>query len=367
MLGIDRRTVQNFDWVLLAFVATLVACGLVNLTSASHAGSDVLLSATVRRQISAVGVGALVIAVIVAIDYRHVERFAPAIYGGVVALLAATLALADETRGARAWLFGGRFQPSELAKIAMVIAIARWFHRNPPSEITQLRQLGPPALLAAIPVGLILLQKDMGVAVLTLLVALTYVPLVRVRLRAWSGVAAVGLVALAALWTFGLKDYQQKRILDFVDPSRDPLSSGYQAMQSRIAVGSGGLTGKGWMEGTQTQLRFLPTQHTDFAYSVLAEEWGFTGSTAVLGLYLAMLLWGLWIARNSRDGFGAMLAVGVVGALFWPAVINVAMVLGLAPVIGVPLPLFSYGGSAMVSACISLGLLLSISMRRYVF
>jgi rod shape determining protein RodA len=138
-------------------------------------------------------------------------------------------------------------------------------------------------------------------------------------------------------------------------------------MQSRIAVGSGGLFGTGWQEGTQTQLRFLPTQHTDFVFSVLAEEWGFVGSTLVLFLYFAMLLWGLWIARNSKDGFGAMLAVGLVGALFWPAAINIAMVLGLAPVIGVPLPLFSYGGSALLSAAIALGLLLNVSMRRYVF
>jgi rod shape determining protein RodA len=367
VLGIDRRSIQNFDWVLFGLSAVLITCGIVNLMSASYAGDDALLSATVRRQLTALALGLVVIAVVVAIDYRHVERFAPAIYGGVVSLLVATLVLAPELRGARAWLFGGRFQPSELAKIAMVIAIARWFHRNPPSEITRLVQLWPPALLAGIPVGLILLQKDMGVAVLTLLVALTYVPLVRVRLTSWAGVAALGVVGLVALWSFGLKDYQQQRILDFIDPSRDPLSSGYQAMQSRIAVGSGGMLGKGWLDGTQTQLRFLPTQHTDFAYSVLAEEWGFVGSVFVLGTYLAMLLWGLWIARNSRDGFGAMLAVGLVGALFWPAVINVAMVLGLAPVIGVPLPLFSYGGSALVTTCLSLGLLLSISMRRYVF
>lgn len=367
MFGIDRRSIQNFDWVLLGMVAALMLVGIVNLMSASHAGSDVLISESVSRQLTALGLGSLVACVVVAVDYRHVERFAPVIYSVVVLLLAATLVIADENRGARAWLFGGRFQPSELAKIAMVIAMARWFHSNPPSEITRLRQLGPPAVLMMIPVGLILMQKDMGVALLTLLIGLTYVPLVRVRLRAWAGVAALGVVGLVALWNFGLKDYQQQRILDFVDPSRDPLSSGYQAMQSRIAVGSGGLFGKGWMEGTQTQLRFLPTQHTDFVYSVLAEEWGFAGSIFVLSLYVALLLWGLWIARNSRDGFGAMLAVGLVGALFWPAVINVAMVLGLAPVIGVPLPLFSYGGSAMMTTCLNLGLLMSISMRRYVF
>ena len=178
---------------------------------------------------------------------------------------------------------------------------------------------------------------------------------------------AIALVGLATLWVFVLAPYQRDRILDVVDPLRDPLASGYQANQSRIAVGSGGLLGAGYGEGTQTQLRFLPTQHTDFAFSVLAEEWGFLGSVVVLGCFLLMLLWGLWIARGSKDAFGSMLAVGLVGTLFWPAAINVAMVLGLAPVIGVPLPLFSYGGSALLSASISVGLLLNISMRRYVF
>ena len=151
------------------------------------------------------------------------------------------------------------------------------------------------------------------------------------------------------------------------EPSRGRLASSYRALQSRIAVGAGGLWGTGWQQGTQTQLRFLPTQHTDFVFSVLAEEWGFAGSTVVLTLYFMLLLWGLWIARNSKDGFGAMLAVGLVGTLFWPAAINIAMVLGLAPVIGVPLPLFSYGGSALLAASIALGLLLNVSMRRYVF
>jgi rod shape determining protein RodA len=152
-----------------------------------------------------------------------------------------------------------------------------------------------------------------------------------------------------------------------VDPGRDPLASGYQVIQSTIAVGSGGLFGKGWLEGTQTQLRFLPTQHTDFVFSVLAEEWGLLGSLFVLGLFVALLSWGLVIARNSKDNFGALLAVGCVALLFWPACINVAMVLGLAPVIGVPLPLFSYGGSGLLASLATIGLLLNVSMRRYMF
>jgi len=245
--------------------------------------------------------------------------------------------------------------------------MARHFHRNPPAINAGLRQLIRPILIAAPPVALIIAQKDMGVALLTMLVALTFLPFVRISGLAWAGIAAAGVGAMSVLWSFGLKAYQQQRILDFLDPERDPLSSGYQAMQSRIAIGAGGLFGRGWMEGTQTQLRFLPTQHTDFIFSVLAEEWGFIGSVLVLALFLAMLLWGLWIASNSKDAFGALLAVGLVGTLFWPAAINVAMVLGLAPVIGVPLPLFSYGGSAMLSAFISLSLLLNISMRRYLF
>jgi len=368
LLSIDRRVVQNFDWVFLGLVLVLAFCATVNLWSATHAGaSGEALSPIMRRQLLAFAGAGAVMAGLLLVDYRHFERFAWVLYGGAVLLLAATLVLAPVTRGAQAWLFEGRFQPSELAKIGMVVALARHFHRCPPGETTRLRQLWRPGLIAGLPVALIVLQKDMGVALLTLLVAATYLPFVRIPWKAWAGVAALGLVGLAALWSFGLRDYQQQRILDFLDPARDPLSSGYQALQSRIAVGSGGLLGKGWLEGTQTQLRFLPTQHTDFVFSVLAEEWGFLGCAVVLGLYMAMLLWGLWIARSSKDGFGAMLAVGLVGTLFWPAAINVAMVLGLAPVIGVPLPLFSYGGSALLAASLSLGLLLNVSMRRYVF
>ncbi len=365
MLGIDRRVVQNFDWVFLGIVAMLLVCAIVNLMSAtgSHDGiSDVL-----RRQLAVMAGAGAMAAGLLLIDYRHFERFAMPLYAATLGLLVLTLVIAPVTRGAQAWLFDGRLQPSELAKIGMVLALARTLHRHPPSEITRLRQLLRPGLLIALPVGLIVAQKDMGVAVLTLLVGLTYLPLVRIPWRAWAGVAALGVAGLVALWNFGLRAYQQQRILDFLDPARDPLSSGYQALQSRIAVGSGGLLGKGWMEGTQSQLRFLPTQHTDFIFSVLAEEWGFVGSIFVLATFLTMLIWGLWIARNSKDGFGAMLAVGLVGTLFWPAAINIAMVLGLAPVIGVPLPLFSYGGSALVAATVSIALLLNISMRRYVF
>jgi rod shape determining protein RodA len=369
MLRIDRRSAQNFDWLLLGLTAVLVGCGLGNLLSATHASAAEGMAPEMRRQLTALALGTVALIAAVAIDYRRLQRLAMPLYVGTVALLLATLLFAPVIRGSQGWLVLGplRIQPSELARIGVVLALARWFARNPPGQIRRLRELWQPAVLMAIPVGLILLQRDMGVALLTVLVASSYLAFVRVPLRAWAVVALVALAGLAGLWTSGLKDYQRSRILDFLDPGRDPLASGYQVIQSTIAVGSGGLFGKGYLEGTQTQLRFLPTQHTDFVFSVLAEEWGLFGSLAVLGLFLSLLLWGLVIARNSKDNFGALLAVGCVALLFWPAVINVAMVLGLAPVIGVPFPLFSYGGSALLSNLATIGLLLNISMRRYMF
>ena len=367
MLRIDRRSIQNFDWVLLGLVGLLVTLGLVNLLSATHGGVEAEINDIFRRQLMTLGVATAAAVGACAVDYRRFARLAMPLYVVSLVLLTLPLLIAPATRGAQAWLFDGRVQPSELAKIGLVLALARYFQRNPPTEITRLTHLGAPLAIIALPVGIIALQNDIGVALLVMLIGLTFLIFVRIPWPAWAGIGAAGLAGLAAFWIYGLRDYQRTRILDFLDPERDPLSSGYQAMQSRIAIGSGGLFGTGWMEGSQTQLRFLPTQHTDFVFSVLAEEWGFVGSTLVLAVLLVTLLWGLWVARNAKDAFGAMLAVGIVGTLFWPATINVAMVLGLAPVIGVPLPLFSYGGSALLSAGIALGLLMNVSMRRYVF
>jgi rod shape determining protein RodA len=365
MFGLDRRLIQNFDWVLSAVVIALVGAGLVNLTSSSHA--DTVMSEELRRQLLSLALGVAALAVVVFVDYRHYERLALPLYLGSIGLLALTLVIAPMTRGSQSWILEGRLQPAELAKIGMILLLARHFQRRPPSEVSRIRDLLQPGLIVAVPVGLIVLQRDMGVALLTLLVGSTYLALVRIPKRAWLAVALLGAAGLAAAWLFVFQPYQSERILDLVDPGRDPLASGYQVNQSRIAVGSGGMLGKGWRQGTQTQLRFLPTQHTDFAFSVLAEEWGFVGSTAVLSTYAFLLLWGLVIARNAKDGFGAMLALGVVGLLFWPAVLNVGMVLGLAPVIGVPLPLISYGGSALVTTLIAIGFLMNVSLRRWVF
>jgi rod shape determining protein RodA len=369
MARIERRLAQHYEWWLLGLIALLVSIGIANLMSATHPETDSLVSPTLTRQLASLALGAIGFACAVAIDYRRLERWAPLLYVGSLLLLGATLALAPVTRGNQSWLVFGpvRLQPSELARVAMVVMLARWFHRNPPGELRRLRDLFRPGLIAGGTVGLIILQRDMGVALLTLLVASTYLLFVRIPIRSWAAVAGTAVAVLAIVWLFVLAPYQKSRILDVADPARDPLASGYQANQSRIAIGSGGLFGKGYMEGTQTQLRFLPTQHTDFIFSVLAEEWGMVGAATVLLLYLSLLIWGLFIARGSKDLFGALLAVGVVGMLFWPAVVNVLMVVGLAPVIGVPLPLFSYGGSSLIATLAALGLLLNVSLRRYLF
>ncbi|MGH7338329.1 MAG: FtsW/RodA/SpoVE family cell cycle protein, partial [Myxococcota bacterium] len=289
MRGIDRRSVQNFDWTLLALIVLLVAAGLVNLYSATWVPEG--LSDEMRRQLLSLGIGAAVAVVCTAIDYRHFERFAWTAFVAVLFVIGLTMAFAASQRGAQSWVLrGGSVQPSELAKVALVLALARYFQRYPPSQTTRLRELVRPGLIIALPVGLILGQHDMGVALLTLLIGGTYLFLVRIPWRAWLAVGVAGAAALFALWTFTLAPYQKERIIAVGDPGRDPLGSGFQVAQSQIAIGSGGLLGSGYKQGTQTQLRFLPTQHTDFAFSVLAEEWGFVGSCATLALYATLLI-----------------------------------------------------------------------------
>jgi rod shape determining protein RodA len=214
--------------------------------------------------------------------------------------------------------------------------------------------------------GLILKQPDLGTAIILFLILLSILLFVKIR---WSSLLILGLTGasiLPLLWGF-LKEYQKKRIYTFFDPNLDPLGSGYHIIQSKIAVGSGGIFGKGFMKGTQCKLGFLPEQQTDFIFSVLAEEWGLVGSLLVISLYLILILWGLRIAVTAKDRFGAILAFGVVAMLFWHVFINVGMVVGMMPVVGIPLPLLSYGGSFMVSTLMGVGLLLNVSMRRYLF
>ena len=220
--------------------------------------------------------------------------------------------------------------------------------------------------MTAVPAVLIIKEPDLGTALLLVVVSFSMILFAKVH---WKSLALllISAVSLAPFVWFNLKSYQQKRILTFLRPDMDPLGAGYHINQSKIAIGSGLFWGKGFLQGTQTRLHFLPEQHTDFAFSVWAEEWGFVGSVILLVLYLVLILWGINIAKSSKDKFGSVLAIGLVSIVFWQVMINVGMVTGLLPVVGIPLVLFSYGGSSLISTMAAMGLLMNISMRRFMF
>jgi rod shape determining protein RodA len=364
---IDRRLLIHFDWTLLAIVAFIASIGILNLYSISSSG-ETSGTAFYLKQLSWFLIGLVIMMVVAFVEYRYYSDFAYPIHTVTLVLLVAVMAFGMITSGAQRWIRLGSlsFQPSEFVKISLIIALAKFFQHPPDRGAFSLKDLLVPFVLLILPMGLILKQPDLGTAIIVFLILLSVLLFVKVR---WSSLLTLGLIGgsmLPLLWGF-LKEYQKKRIYTFFDPSLDPLGSGYHIIQSRVAVGSGGIFGKGFMKGTQCKLGFLPEQQTDFIFSVLAEEWGFVGSLVVVGLYLVLIVWGLRIAVTAKDRFGAILSFGVVAMLFWHTFINIGMVLGMMPVVGIPLPLLSYGGSFMVSTLAGVGLLMNVSMRRYLF
>jgi len=364
---IDRRLFTHFDWVLVGIALTIASIGILNLYSAT---CNVEISGTplYLKQILWLLIGLAVMVVIAFIEYRFYSDFAYIIYTSAFFLLLAVMGYGIITSGAQRWIRIGvfSFQPSEFVKISLIMALAKFFHRPPNREGYTLRNLLIPFLFVFLPIILILKQPDLGTAIILLLIFVSVLLFVKIR---WSSLLTIGLAGagiVPLLWRF-LKGYQKRRIITFFNPDLDPLGAGYHLIQSKIAVGSGGIIGKGFMKGTQCKLGFLPEQQTDFIFSALGEEWGLIGSLIVVGLYLALILWGVRIAVQAKDRFAAVLSFGVVAMLFWHAFINIGMVLGMMPVVGIPLPLLSYGGSFLFSTLIGIGLLLNVSMRRYLF
>jgi rod shape determining protein RodA len=306
--------------------------------------------------------------IIAFVEYRYYSDFAYIAYGVAIFSLLLVLAYGMITSGAQRWIRIGSFsfQPSEFSKISLILALARIFRSPPAREGYSLKELLLPSLLLLLPTLLILKQPDLGTAIILFMIFLSVLFFVKVRWSSWVIMVAAGGSILPLLWTF-LKEYQKKRILTFLNPDLDPLGAGYHIIQSKIAVGSGGILGKGLMHGTQCKLGFLPEQQTDFIFSAFAEEWGLIGCLALLALYGVLIWWGLRIAVQAKDRFAAILSFGVVAMLFWHVFINVGMVLGIMPVAGIPLPLLSYGGSFLVSTLTGIGILLNVSMRRYLF
>lgn len=363
----DRRLVTHFDWIFMLLVVLVAVIGIANLFSAT-AGWATAATPIYLKQVFWFGLGMLIVVAVCLFDYRHLEYMGLPAYGVVLLLLLAVLAVGRTTMGATRWLsIGGvGLQPSEIMKIVIIIVLARYFSEKSSQVGFSLGQLLAPGALLLAPVLLVMKQPDLGTAMLLLAIGGTMALFAGIRRAALVVLGGCGLLAAAGGW-FLLHDYQRQRIFTFLNPERDPLGRGYHIIQSKIAVGSGGLFGQGFRQGTQSQLSFLPERHTDFAFSVFAEEWGFVGCLLVLVLYLLIVLWGVYIARMASDRFGMFLALGVSAMLFWHIVVNLGMIIGLLPVVGVPLPLFSYGGTSMITTMTGVGLLLNVSMRRFMF
>lgn len=365
---IDRRLLINIDWVLAGLVITVCLLGILNIYSATTPYKIVGMAYYVK-QFYWMLVGITISLAVCTLDYHLLEDLSYWFYGLLIVLLIAVLVVGRRSMGATRWLDLGFFniQPSELMKLVIIITYARFFTNFQAVGDLTVRDCLFPLGLLAFPAALIMKQPDLGTATLVMLIAFSMIAYVGLR---WSTVITFICITVPmvwASWVFLLRPYQKNRVLDFLNPERSRLGSGYHIIQSKIAVGSGGLSGKGFVKGTQSQLRFLPEQHTDFAFSVFAEEWGFIGCLVLILIYLTLVLWGLHIARRCNDRFGGLLAVGVTAMLFWHIVINMGMVIGLFPVVGVPLPFFSYGGTSMITSMVGIGLLQNISMRRFMF
>jgi rod shape determining protein RodA len=362
MVGIDRRLLENVDWPLLGAMLGLVVMSTTTLMSLNvgRAGGGVML-----RQLGWFGVGLLALLVVASLDYRKLVRIAPLLYLGGMAGLVAVSVAGRSVSGARRWILLGPLsvQPSELFKICFVLMAvwlltSRW--GQPLSRLT-LALLAP---IVAVPFVLIVKQPDLGTALLLMPVLVALLVGAGIRLRLLGGLALAGLSVLPVAW-FVMKDYQRERIMVYLDPFRDPLGSAYNVIQAKIAIGSGQLLGKGIAGATQSRLAFLPERHTDFIFAVFAEMWGFVGCLVLLVCYALLLIRGFDIAASAREPVGRLVALGATGLLASQIIINVGMVTGLLPVVGIPLPLMSYGGSSMLVSLTALGLLLSVRMRQF--
>jgi rod shape determining protein RodA len=364
-----KNLVSNFNWPLFGVVMGLIVIGLVNLYSAVYFWGEGGSSNLFWSQLVWIIIGLIAMMVVSFLDYRLFNRLAYPLYGISIVLLVLALVLGDAVRGTHGWLKLGpiSLQPAEFAKISYILAMARYFGNYPNPDGYGFVELLKPLGLMLLPCGLIMLQGDLGSSMFLILIFSSVAIFAKVRTKTLVTMVVVALIAGFAVYSFGLKDYQRARITTFVHPESDVRGSGYHLMQSKIAVGSGGLAGKGYLKGNINKLRYLPERHTDFVFPVLAEEWGFAGSMVLLILYAGLLLMGIEIARKSKERFANFLAVGITMMLFWQLLINLGGVLGLMPLTGVTLPLLSYGGSSMVAVLVSLGILLNISRRRFIF
>jgi rod shape determining protein RodA len=360
----------HVDMPLVVSTVAICTLGVVNLYSATSAyigsGRRAGLADVYVAQIYWIVVGILVAIMVAALDYRHYERLAYFFYAGGIATLCLVFVLGEGTRGATRWIDIGSFtfQPSEFMKILLILVVAKHLHDDPKTEPRTLVDLLPPLALIGLPVGLVMLQPDLGTALILLFTSVTMLAMTRINPRTLAFLTISGGLSTVLGWTYYMHDYQKARITSFLDPEKDTSGTGWHALQSRTAIGNGGLWGEGFMQGTQNQFGFLPDQFSDFPFSVFAEDWGLVGCIVLFAIYCFLCIWAIHIASVSKDRFGAALAIGVGAMMFWHTFANVGMASGILPVVGITLPLFSYGGSSVVAKMVGLGLLMNVSMRR---
>ena len=349
------------NWGLLLLLCCIAGIGFAMLYSAANGHWQPWASKQMIRFVVAV----MVMLAVAAVDLRFWLRWAYSIYGCTFLLLVAVELRGAVGMGAQRWIDLGviQLQPSEMMKIALVLVLARYFSALTPEEIGRPTRLAAPALLVLLPAALVMKQPDLGTAMMLVLTGGAIFFLVGVRWWKFALVLAAGGAAVPVLWRF-LKDYQKARIASFLNPESDPLGAGYHSLQSKIAIGSGGLFGKGFLMGSQSHLSFLPERQTDFIFTMLAEEFGLVGGLVLLGLYTLVFVYGFAIAFRSRSHFGRLLALGVTVNFFLYVFINTAMVMGLIPVVGVPLPLISYGGTSMLTVMYGFGLMMCVYVHR---
>ncbi len=348
------------NWFYVLLLCALASVGYVALYSAG--GAPELYA---NRHIIRFAVALVMMLAIGMVDLRLIERLAWPLYGFSVGLLVLVLRIGHVGKGAQRWIMigGQEMQPSELMKIALVLALAHWFHKASHERIGNPLFVLPPVLMILLPVGLILKEPNLGTAVITALVGGAVMLASGVRLWKFA-LVMIGAGIAAPLAYSHLHDYQRARITTFLNPESDPLGAGYNIIQSRIALGSGGMWGQGWLQGSQGHLNFLPEKQTDFIFAMIGEEFGFVGAAALMALLMLIVLGGVWIALRSRNQFGRLVALGISFNFFMYAVVNIAMVMGAIPVGGVPLPLVSHGGSAMLTVMFGFGILMSVHVHR---
>ncbi len=361
----ETRQLDSFDWQFIAVIGGILSIGVVSIYSVTYAqGGGVPLYA---RQLAWAAIGAVAFAVMLMVDYHKIARWSYLLYGIILALLVVVLVAGKTSRGAQRWIPIGpfAFQPSEFAKLILILVLATYYAHAPREGWMQ--RVVWPGLITLPGLLLILKQPDLGSGLSFLAVYMALLLVVGIRSKAAGLLLLFAVMLFPFAWEFAwgaLHDYQRERIMTFIDPTYDTGGKGYHGLQSRIAIGSGEVLGKGLLGGTQSQLKFLPEGHTDFIFSVFSEEWGFVGALVLLGLFAGLLFLALDVAFKAKDVLGALLAAGIIGMIGFCLVVNVAMTAGLLPIVGIPLPLMSYGGSAVVTTMAALGLLLNVKRRR---